>query len=223
MTDDETMFPAQFHAEEGVAGWHALYGGVQAHFPTDDFARGAAFVAAIGDIAAETGIEPDIDLRPEGVTVRSAALGLTGGIGAGDVVLARRVNEAAAALGLAPDGRSLQTLGIAVAQGKDVDTQDFWLAALGYVRRNEAVIVDPHGRGPRFWFDEVRSGATGRGRTHVDTSVPNEHAQSRVDAAVAAGGRVALADDAPAWWGLVSPDNHSIDIAGWNDVWDGEW
>ncbi|MBN9153632.1 MAG: 4a-hydroxytetrahydrobiopterin dehydratase [Microbacterium sp.] len=220
MTDD-SITPAEFHSADGVEGWHVLYGGVQAHFPTGSFARGAALVAAVGEIAAALGLEPEIDLRPEGVTVRSSSLGPVQGIGPSDIELARRVSLAAGAVGSRPDDTRLHTLGIAVAQGEGADTRDFWLAVLGYVRRNDAVIIDPHGRGPRFWFDEVRSGATGRGRTHVDVAVPNEHAEARVAAAVAAGGRVAIDEDAPNWWGLASSDNHSVDIAGWVDVWDG--
>ena len=215
---DESITPAQFHAADGVEGWHVLYGGATAHFPTGSFAVGADLVAMVGAIAAEYDREPDIDLRPEGVTVRTSG---DGGIRCTDAEIARRVSEAAGELGLSPDDSRLQSVGIAVAQGEGADTRAFWLAVLGYEERDESVIVDPGRRFPHVWFDQVRSGARGRGRTHIDVAVPAERAPDRVAAAVAAGGRIASDEHAPDWWELASPDNHSVDIAAWVDVWDG--
>jgi 4a-hydroxytetrahydrobiopterin dehydratase len=41
-----------------------------------------------------------------------------------------------------------------------------------------------------------------------------------VDAALAAGGRLADDSHAPAGWSLASPDNHGVDIASWTDTYD---
>ena len=57
--------------------------------------------------------------------------------------------------------------------------------------------------------------STGRGRTHIDVSVPADQAEQRVKAAVAAGGRIVDDSGAPKWWTIASPDNHGVDIAGW--------
>ena len=59
--------------------------------------------------------------------------------------------------------------------------------------------------------------APGRGRTDIDVSVPADQAEKRVQAAVAAGGRI-VDSRAPKWWTLASPDNHGVDIAGWADT-----
>jgi len=59
-----------------------------------------------------------------------------------------------------------------------------------------------------------------RGRTHFDVFVPADQAQARVDAAIAAGGRLFDDSHAPAWWSLASPDNHGVDIASWTDTYD---
>ena len=59
----------------------------------------------------------------------------------------------------------------------------------------------------------------GRGRVHIDVSVPREIAVARVEAAVAAGGRVVDSHDAE-WWTLASPDNHGVDLAAWPDDYD---
>ena len=57
----------------------------------------------------------------------------------------------------------------------------------------------------------------GRGRTHIDVSVPAEVGAAIVERAVAAGGR--LVDERPGlWWTLASPENHGVDIAIWPDL-----
>lgn len=53
--------------------------------------------------------------------------------------------------------------------------------------------VDPHDRDAAFWFEQMdQPRADGKGAIHVAVWVPDEQAQSRIDAAVAAGGRVPM-------------------------------
>ena len=54
-----------------------------------------------------------------------------------------------------------------------------------------------------------------RGRTHFDVFVPASEGQARVDAALAAGGRLVDDSNAPAYWSVASPDNHGVAIASW--------
>lgn len=210
----EPISAKQFHAEAGTAGWHVLYGGAQTVFPTNSFATGVEFIRRIAVAAASLGREPDIDLRPEAVVVRTASTP-RGRLDTADVELARRVCDIAAELGLAPDPSHLHTIQIAIAQAEGVSTRDFWAAALGYESLG-GFIVDPLRRGPRMWFDEIA--APGRGRTHIDVAVPNDRAQERVAAVLRAGGRLADDANAPDWWTFASPDNHGVDIAAWGDV-----
>ena len=51
--------------------------------------------------------------------------------------------------------------------------------------------TDPLRRGPHLWFHPLDPAKPGRGRTHIDVSVPRDVAEARVAAAVAAGGRIA--------------------------------
>jgi hypothetical protein len=71
-------------------------------------------------------------------------------------------------------------------------------------------------------FQNLKSPKQGRGRLHIDVSVPAEEAEARVAAALAAGGRLADDSHAPNWWTLASPENHGIDIAAWPDFDDDE-
>jgi 4a-hydroxytetrahydrobiopterin dehydratase len=210
----------QFHDSPGVEDWRVLFWGAHVYYATTSFAQAAALVAAIADVVEEVGHEPDIDVRPHGVTIRTFSR-VDGALSPIDAVLAAAVSRAARGLGLEPDPTHLQTVGIAVAQGAGVDTRPFWAAALGYEDNGDEDATDPLRRGPHLWFHPLDPAKPGRGRTHIDVSVPRDVAEARVAAAVAAGGRIARSN-APHWWTIASPDNHGIDVAAWADFEDGE-
>jgi 4a-hydroxytetrahydrobiopterin dehydratase len=209
-----------FHESEGVDDWRILFWGAYAFFRVTSFAGGARFVAAIAEAAEAVGHFPDVDLRPEGVTVRTAS-GEYGALSERDVDLARRISVAARRLQLEPDPSQVQVVGVAVAEDADSDTGPFWAAALGYKSLGVGEdVVDRHRRNPHFSFQRLRPPRPGRGRTHVDVSVPADQAEARVAAALAAGGRLADGSRAPNWWTLASPENHKVDIAAWPDFED---
>jgi pterin-4a-carbinolamine dehydratase len=205
-----------FHDAGGVDDWRVLYWGAYAYYRIESFADGARFVAAITEVAEALGHFPDVDLRPQGVTVRTFSRE-DGSLSERDVELARRVSGAAGELGLEPDPSQVQCVGIAVAQDADMDVRPFWTAAFGYKDLGAEDAIDPHRRNPHLWFHGIDPPMPGRGRVHIDVSVPADQAEARVAAAVAAGGRIADDSHAPEWWALASPDNHGVDIAAWPD------
>jgi 4a-hydroxytetrahydrobiopterin dehydratase len=211
-----------FHDAGGVEDWRVLFSGAHAYFRVRSFAEGARFVAAIAEVANAVGHFPDVDVRPDGVTVRTAS-GEYGALSQRDVELARRISAEARTLGLEPDPSQVQVVGIAVAQDVESDVGPFWAAALGYksLGANEDV-VDRHRRNPHVSFQRLRPPKPGRGRTHIDVSVPADQAEARVAAALAAGGRLADDTHVPHWWTLASPENHGVDIAAWPDFEDDE-
>lgn len=209
-----------FHDAAGVEDWRVLFSGAHAYFRVRSFAEGARFLAAIADVAEAVGHFPDVDVRPEGVTVRTAS-GEYGALSPRDVELARGISAEARKLGLEADPSQVQVVAIAVAQDADSDVGPFWAAALGYrsLGPNEDVI-DRHRRNPQVSFQGLKPPRPGRGRTHIDVSVPADQAEARVAAALEAGGRLADASHAPNWWTLASPENHKVDIAAWPDFED---
>lgn len=209
------LMPKAFHATPGVEDWRVLFWGAHAFYRTASFAQAAAFVTAIAEAAAAVGHDPDVDVRPEGVTIRSFSRA-DGALSQKDAELAAAISVAAHAMGLQPDPATLRVVGIAVAQDAGVDTRPFWEAAFGYRRVGDEDLVDPLRRGPHLWFHELSPARPGRGRTHIDVSVPADEAEQRVQAAIAAGGRMVV-DQGPRWWTIASPDNHGVDIAGWAD------
>jgi 4a-hydroxytetrahydrobiopterin dehydratase len=93
----------------------------------------------------------------------------------------------------------------------------FWQAILGYQRRPDSPeedLIDPQWRGPALWFesmDELR--ADGGGSVHVAVWVPAELAEARVQAALAAGGRMVRDEFAPAWWTLADAYGNECDVS----------
>ena len=208
-----------FHAAGGVDDWRVLYWGAYAYYRTDSFAEGARFVAAIGEVADAAAHFPDVDLRPEGVTVRTFSRD-DGALSQRDIELARRITAAAEELGLESDPSQVQSVGIAVAQDAGVAVRPFWAAAFGYETLGPDDAIDRHRRNPHLWFHDLEPPKPGRGRVHLDVSVPADQAEARVAAALSAGGRIADDSHAPEWWTLASPDNHGVDIAAWPDFED---
>jgi 4a-hydroxytetrahydrobiopterin dehydratase len=214
-----------FHQEAGVEDWRVLYWGAYAYYRTSSFEQGARLVAGIAGVATELGRFPDVDLRPEGVTIRTFTT-RDGALTHRDVDLARAITTEAHQLGLEPDPSQVQMMGIAVAQDADADVRPFWAAAFGYEYLGEVDAIDPHRRNPHLWFHELDPPKPGRGRVHIDVSVPADQAEARVAAALAAGGRIAAGGERgedgapPEWWTLASPDNHGVDIAAWPDFED---
>ena len=206
-----------FHEADGVEDWRVLFLGAHAYYRVESFAQAARFMAAVAEVASAVGHFPDVDVRPEGVTIRTAS-GDYGALSERDVELARRISVEARKLGLVPDPSQVQVVGIAVAQDADVDVGPFWAAALGYrhLGPNEDA-VDRHRRNPYVSFQRLKPPRPARGRTHIDVSVPADQAEARVAAAVEAGGRIVDATHAPDWWTLASRENHKVDIAAWPD------
>ncbi|MGH2819661.1 MAG: pterin-4-alpha-carbinolamine dehydratase, partial [Actinomycetota bacterium] len=60
----ETVTPQRFHE----ADWRVVRDDAATHFRTGSFAPGVALVNAIGRLADDVNHQPDVVLRPDGVT-----------------------------------------------------------------------------------------------------------------------------------------------------------
>jgi 4a-hydroxytetrahydrobiopterin dehydratase len=214
----DEMAPSAFHELDGVADWRVISEGACAFFRTATFAQSARFVGAIAGLDGVGAHPPAADIRADGVTVRLITaneryLGMT----ATDADLARRISGVAREQGLTADPSAVQSI-LVIPGAPDITTvMPFWRAVLGYQPRPDSPeedLVDPHDRGPAFWFeamDEPRS--DGGGAIHLAVWVPPEQAEARVSAALAAGGRLVRDDRAPAWWTLADAAGNEIDVA----------
>jgi len=216
-SESEWISAAEFHRAPGVSDWRVTGTGPQAVFTATSLSHAADLVAPVVGAGERFGVLPDVDVRPEGVVVRIPYRGPEG-IPTAAAEFAAAVSRAAAQLLLTPDPSRAQSIGNYVAQHSHADVRPFFTAALGYEPFGDTDAVDPLRCGPQLAFNPINGDSPARGRTHFDVFVPADQARARVDAALAAGGRLADDSHAPDWWSLASPDNHGVDIASWTDT-----
>jgi 4a-hydroxytetrahydrobiopterin dehydratase len=210
----ERITPAQFHESDGVDDWRVVLQRACGHFRTGSFSAGVALVDAIGKLAHAANHQPDIDLRGEGVTVCLAAHPF-GGLSERDVTLAQQISAAARELGAPADPTAVQAVEVAIDALVGAQVSPFWRAVLGYRERGDEDLVDPHRRGPSFWFQQMDAPRPQRNRIHVDVSVPHDQAEARVAAAIAAGGHLVTDNYAPAWWVLADAEGNEVCVTTW--------
>jgi 4a-hydroxytetrahydrobiopterin dehydratase len=210
--------PKQFHESEGVEDWRVLGDGATAYFRTASFAASAGLVQAIGELPGVDDLHPVVDLRHDGVTVRMMTFAKDyAGMTRRHVELARQISTAARRLGLSADPSAVQSLLVIPGATSRAEVMPFWKAALGYEPRVDSPaedLVDPHDRGPAFWFEQMeKPRADGGGAIHIVVWVPYEQAEARIAGALAAGGRMVREDFAPSWWTLADAAGNEVDIA----------
>ncbi|MCW2805374.1 MAG: 4a-hydroxytetrahydrobiopterin dehydratase [Propionibacteriaceae bacterium] len=210
----ERITPRQFHDAVGIEGWRVVFEGACAHYRTGSFATGVALVDAIGDIADVAGHHPEIDLRYDGVTVRLVTHEVEG-LTERDVALAELISAVARRMNLTADPGAVQTVQVAIDALVSPEVMPFWRAVLNYREMGAEDLVDPRGRGPSFWFQDMEVPRRQRNRIHIDISVPHDQAEARVAAALGAGGHLVTDRYAPAWWVLADPEGNEADVATW--------
>lgn len=213
----EPITPHQFHEMSGVDDWRVIGEGVCAYFRTGSLGAGAGLVRAISEMAEEVDLRPEVDVRHDGVTVR---LFVTPDLGLSqrDVTMARRISEVARKLGSPADPSAVQTVQVSIDALARSDVTPFWRAVLGWVERDGPEdLMDPRGRGPAFYFQQMDAPRPQRNRIHIDVYVPYDQAEARITGALAAGGRLVTDRFAPDWWVLADPEGNEACVAtfGW--------
>ena len=208
----------EFMKAEGVENWRVISDGATAFYPTDSFAGSLRLVGALGESQGIGDHPPRVDIRHDGVTVRFLTTSSDGyGLSQADLDLARAVDRVATELGYTSDPTQIQSLLIIPGAPNRADVMPFWQAVLGYVPRAvspEEDLVDPHDRDAALWLEEMEQPrADGGGAIHLAVWVPLDQAQARIDAALAAGGRVVRDDYAPSWVTLADKYGNEIDVS----------
>jgi 4a-hydroxytetrahydrobiopterin dehydratase len=216
----ERITPRQFHEAAGVEDWRVLGEGACAYFRTGSFEVGARLVQAIAGLGGFDDHHPDVDLRYEGVTVRLITMtDGSYGLSERDVELAQQISAVARDLGT-PADPSVQSLEIAIDALVRPEVMPFWRAVLGYRDRGDGDdnLIDPRGRGPLFWFQQMDAPRPQRNRIHIDVWVPHDQAEERVAAAIAAGGVLVTDEHAPSWWTLADAEGNEADVCTWQST-----
>jgi 4a-hydroxytetrahydrobiopterin dehydratase len=212
MTD--TLTSTQVSESEGLEDWRVLLRSLQSSFKTGSMAKGLEFASRVGAAADEANHHPDLTVtypRVHVLLTTHDADGLT----QRDVDLARRISAIANELDVAAEPVLATQLEIAIDALDISRVKPFWEAVLGYKPHLDDDSVDPYGRGPAFWFQQMDAPRPQRNRIHIDVTVPHDVAAQRIAAALAAGGTLISDGAAPAFWVLADPEGNEACICTW--------
>jgi 4a-hydroxytetrahydrobiopterin dehydratase len=203
-----------FHAADGLDDWVVLHGGATAVFTVGSLQEAARLAEAVARIPE---VEPGtlMSLASDRLTVR-----LTRDVWqleAHHAEIARAVSAIAREHGAEPDRSAVQEVQVAIAAKPDAIDLGFWRSVLGYTSVAEDNAVDPLGHGSTVWMQELDSSRPLRHAMHIDVSLAREHAQERLAAALAAGGRIVDDSEAPRWWTLADSAGNRVCVAAWPD------
>lgn len=195
-------------AIEDLPDWHLLYRFLHATYDAPDVPTAVELVRAAFEIAEEMDHHPDVDLRWRTVRVRCSTHSV-GEVTDKDIELAHRIAAVADRLGARASADLPQHNDIGIDTTDAARIAPFWAAVLGYEYDGDPDSLEQPFEGRlSVWFQVTDGAATGRNRPHVDVIVVPEQAQARIDAALAAGGRLVTAEHAPKWWVLADADGN---------------
>ena len=206
-------------------GWRLVLGELRAEVLT-----GSLPLAA--DVAARAASAPGaeghlrLDVRTDRVilALQTAAVGW---VTERDVELARKISAVVDELRVETTagvegggGRSVQVLEIGIDTLDAGAIRPFWRAVLGYADEPGRSgpwdgLIDPLGQGPAVWFQRMDAPRPQRNRIHFDVSVPHDEAGPRIQAALAAGGRLIYDAEAPAFWVLADVEGNEACVTTW--------
>lgn len=208
-------------------GWRFLLGALRTSVPVGSLAQAIGLAT---DAVAVCGNDADrhlqVDARPHRVVFTLQSLDHAA-VTTRDIELARRISASAEAAGLRTEPevgtgapRSVQVLEIAIDALDIAGIRPFWKAVLGYTceagaEGPEDPLVDPVGQGPAVWFQQMDRARPQRNRIHFDICVPHDEAPRRIEAALAAGGRVVSATRAPSFWVLTDREGNEACVTTW--------
>jgi 4a-hydroxytetrahydrobiopterin dehydratase len=204
----------EFLSADGVDDWAILHGGPTAVFKVGSLLEAAQLAAAV---AAVPGLEPRTLLTAASDRLTVKLTREMWGTEARHVEVARAVSTVAREHGATADRSAVQEVQLAVAAKPEAIDLGFWRAVLGYAPLHDDNCIDPLGQGSTVWMQDLDPRKPLRHAMHVDVSVARDHAEERMRAAVAAGGRVVDDSSAPGAWILADRSGNKVCIAAWPD------
>jgi 4a-hydroxytetrahydrobiopterin dehydratase len=226
MTSDHDRKLSRREASDAVTGlgWRLVLGELRTQVLAGSLPL-AADVAGRAAAVPEAQGHLQMDVRGDRV-VFALQTADAGWVTARDVELAHRISAVAEEFRLTTqtgaDGpeRSVQVLEIGIDAIQIAKIRPFWKAVLAYADEPgrsgpQDALVDPVGQGPAIWFQQMDEPRPQRNRLHFDVSVPHDQAHERIEATVAAGGKVVYDAEAPAFWVLADPEGNEACITTW--------
>jgi 4a-hydroxytetrahydrobiopterin dehydratase len=204
-----------FLAATGNSDWVVLHGGAVAVFRAGSLSAAARLAEAIAQLPGLEGAGILMTIGDGFLTVR-----LTRDLWQLEqrhVELARAISAVAQAHNARADRAAVQEVQVAIAAKRDEIDVDFWRAVLGYLPMADDNAVDPLGHGSTVWMQEINPSKSLRHAMHIDVSLAREEALRRLQAALAAGGRIVDDSHAPEYWTLADRAGNRVCIVSWPD------
>ena len=209
-------------------GWRYNLGLIRTSIGVGSLAQAAEVAQAVTALAGDSADGSlSADLRPDRVilTLQSRA---EAWVTHREIELAERISAAAADQGLATESgvgagapRSVQVVEIAIDALDIAGIRPFWKAVMGYDDEPGgdpgpgAGLADPLAQFPSIWFQQMDEPRPQRNRIHLDVVVPHDEVDSRMQAALAAGGTLVYDAEAPAFWVLADPEGNGACLCTW--------
>jgi 4a-hydroxytetrahydrobiopterin dehydratase len=217
--DDARPTRQQISDAVDPSGWALILGAIYTEVPVATLADAAeAASLAVVSVGADGQGHLTVDIRADRAVLRlqsAEAAAVTGR----DIRLAREVSQMLTAQGFQLRPGAVQALEIAIDAIDIPLVRPFWKAVTGYADEPgselNAALIDPAGRAPAIWFQQMDAPRPQRNRIHIDVDVPHGVAKTRIDAAIAAGGRLLSDAEAPAFWVLADPEGNEACICTW--------
>ena len=197
-----------------IDDWAILHGGPTAVFKVASLQDAARLAAAVAEVP---GLGPRTLLTAASDRLTVKLTREMWGTERQHVELARAISAVARDHGAVPDKNAVQEVQVAIAAKPDAIDLPFWRAVLGYSPLHEDNCIDPLGQGSTVWMQGIDPQKSLQHAMHIDVSLPREHIQARLDAAVAAGGRIVDDSEAPSAWILADRSGNKVCLAAWPD------
>jgi len=205
----------EFLSAEGTDDWVVLHGGATVVFRVESLGKAVHLAQAIAKIPGLEGVGILLTIGDGFLTVR-----LTRDLWKLEprhIELARAISAVAREYEALADRSYAQEIQVAIAAKRDEIDVDFWRAVLGYLPMADDNAVDPLGHGSTVWMQEIDANKPLRHAMHIDVSVAHEQALARLQAALAAGGRIVDDSHAPEYWTLADRAGNRVCIVAWPD------
>jgi 4a-hydroxytetrahydrobiopterin dehydratase len=211
---------AELSAAVADAGWRLVLGDLCTQVATGSLRQAADTAAALAALdsampTADGHGQLRLDIRPDRLVITLAEVLRAGRASPESAAAAWGISAWLRELGLPPEPALVQTAEIAIDALDIPAVLPFWRAVFGYADESPQAIVDPAGRGPAVWFQQMDAPRPQRNRIHIDVSVPHDQAQARLEAALAAGGKLLSDAEAPAFWVLADPEGNEACVTTW--------
>lgn len=201
-------------AEAGLTDWRMLAQGLHARYLVEDFGASVRFVSAVGEAGDPLGHHPRVSIGRGHVDLELVTADavyrpdddtelILEWVTQQDVDLARRITEIAADHGLEADPASVSEMELGLDTANSATIAPVWAALLTGDPASQGLgspsdeVRDATVRVPNLWFGDADQDQAAGQRFRVEVYVAPEVVEGRVAAAVAAGGTVVDASDAP--------------------------